>query len=152
MSKRAKKEGFIEASAALQRIESRISNANNIDGDFGMKVMGVLSQYNMPDLAIMEKAYSHRTQSKGKSWIQTLSQLRNAPLHEGFFHIRDGTFDIDEILRIENHLHDILIRIVLKILEYQGEYQPRVIEHLVDKETVDWVTEKTNVKELGFKD
>jgi hypothetical protein len=150
LKKRAKKESLIDTSAALQRIESKISNANNIDGDFGMKVMDILSWYNMPDLAIMEKAYSQRTQSKGKSWIQTLSQLRNAPLHEGFFHIRDGTFDIDEILIIENHLHDILIRIVLKILEYQGKYQPRVIQYLVDEKTVDWVTEKTNIKELDF--
>jgi len=150
--KRAKKEGLIDASAALQRIESKISNANNMDGDFGMKVMDVLSRYKMPDLVIMEKSYSQRTQSKGKSWIQTLSQLRNAPLHEGFFHIQDGTFDFYEILRIENHLHDALIRIVLKILEYQGKYQPRVIEYLVDEKTVDWVNEMITAKELGYKD
>jgi hypothetical protein len=83
--------------------------------------------------------------------VQTLSQLRNTPLHKGYFPMRDGTFDPDEIVSTENHLHDLLVRIALKIIGYKGYYQPRVIDYLVNGKTVDWVNSFTTVIELGYK-
>jgi len=55
ITRQARKENLLEASASLKRIESRIANANNKDGDFGLKVIDLLKFYKMPDAAIMEK-------------------------------------------------------------------------------------------------
>jgi hypothetical protein len=147
---RAEKDGLIDAGASLRRIESKIANASNTDGDFGMKVMEVLKKYEMLDLFV-EKDYSQHGRSQNRTWVQTLSQLRNTPLHKGYFPMRDGTFDPDEIVSTENHLHDLLVRIALKIIGYKGYYQPRVIDYLVNGKTVDWVNSFTTVIELGYK-
>jgi len=149
LSSRAKKENLLETSASLDDIESRVANSNNTDGDFGMKVMDILKHYKMPDAVIMGKEYFPQSQS-GRSWIQTLSWFRNAPTHKGYFSIQDGTFESDEIVKVENHLHDILVRIVLKTLGYTGKYQPRVIDQIVDDKTVEWVKETTSTQELGY--
>ena len=111
--------------------------------------MDILKHYKMPDAVIMRKEYFPQSQSS-RSWIQTLSWFRNAPTYKGYFSIQDGTFESDEIIKIENHLHDILVRIVLKILGYTGKYQPRVIDQIVDDKTVEWVKETTSMQELGY--
>ena len=152
LSRRAKKEGLLGARDALQRIESKISNANNKDGDFGLKVISLLDRYKMPDAIIMNQYYSARHGYENKSWAQLLSQLRNTPIHHGYFEIQNGLFRSDEIMKTQDHLHDILVRIAFKILGYTREYQPAVIDYLVDGKTADWVTESTSAKELGYPD
>lgn len=152
LSHQARNENLIGAGASLNRIESKIANASNTDGDFGMKVMDVLEKYKMPDVPIVEKHYSRKAHPQNITWLQTLSQLRNTPLHKGYFPIQDGTFDAYEIISIENHLHDLLVRIALKIIGYKGEYQPRVISYLVDGMTIEWVNDSTTANKLGYKD
>jgi len=150
LSRRAKKEGLPAARDALQRIESKISNANNKDGDFGLKVISLLDRYKMPDAIIMEQYFSAQPENNGKSWAQLLSQFRNTPIHQGYFEIQNGKFESDEIMKTQDHLHDILVRITFKILGYTGQYQPVVIHHLVDGKTADWVSDKTSAAELGY--
>jgi hypothetical protein len=134
---------------SLKRIKDRIDNASNTDKDFGLKVLDLLNFYQMPDAVIMERYYSQLPEGKA-SWAGFLSSVRNSPLHEGYFAIQDGTFDSDEIINVEDHLHDILVRIALKILEYDREYQPKVIDHLVDGKTRGWVTENISAIDLGY--
>src|SRR5690606_38585913 len=76
LSRRAKKEDLFGARDALQRIESKISNANNKDGDFGLKVISLLDRYEMPDAIIMDRYLSSRPGYEDKSWAQLLSQFR----------------------------------------------------------------------------
>lgn len=150
LMRQAQKENLIEASIALRRIGNRVENANNKDGDFGLKVVDLLKFYKLPDSEIMEKHYSE-TNSESRSWASFLSQMRNDPIHTGYFEMEKGTYESDEIIKTQDHLHDILIRIVLKTLGYEGEYQPRVIDHLTDGKTVNWVTKESTLSDLGYK-
>jgi hypothetical protein len=147
----SKKEGLPEDTTySLERIMKRIENASNTDKDFGLKVLDLLNFYQLPDAAIMERYYSQQPGSRTESWTDFLSSIRNSPLHSGYFSIQDGAFDSDELVNVEDHLHDILVRIALKILGYNGEYQPKVIDHWVDGKTRDWVTENTSAVNLGY--
>ena len=135
---------------SLERIAKKIENANNTDKDFGLKVLELLDFYQLPDAAIMERYYAQHSGERTKSWAGFLSHIRNSPLHEGYFAIQDSTFSSDEIVNAEDHLHDILVRIVLKILSYDGKYQPKVIDHWIDGKTKDWVTESASAFDLGY--
>ncbi|MBK9209133.1 MAG: hypothetical protein IPL71_12850 [Anaerolineales bacterium] len=148
--RQAQKENLIEASTTLRRIGNRIENANNKDGDFGLKVIELLRFYKLPDSEIMEKHYSE-INGGSRNWASFLSQIRNAPIHTGYFEMENGTYESGEIIKTQDHLHDILIRIALKTLGYEGEYQPRVIDHLTDGRTVNWVTKESTVTDLGYK-
>ncbi|GEM_PF-2822905 len=139
-----------DVSYSLERIEKKIENANNTDGDFGMKVLKLLDLYKLPDTAIMEQHFFQEVGKSIKSWAGFLSMLRNAPIHQGYFAIQDGIFDWEEIINAQDHLHDILVRIVLKILGYDGKYQPKVIDVPADGKTIDWVTENTSAEDLGY--
>jgi hypothetical protein len=150
LSRQAKKDNLIEASASLHKIGSKVENASNTDGDFGIKVMDLLKWYKMPDAIIMEKHYSGFSDNERKSWTGFLSQLRNAPIHKGYFEIENGTYASSEIINTQDHLQDILVRIALKTLGYEGQYQPRVIDYLTDGKTVQWVTEESTVNDLGY--
>lgn len=138
-----------EIAPVLQQIANRIENAKNIDRPFGLAVIDLLEKYKLPDKEIMEKFYSSYSEIENTSWARTLSKYRGAAMHSGYF--AKEKFDIYDIAILEDHLHDILVRIVLKILGYDGEYQPRVIRHTVDGKTIDWVNENTQAFELGYK-
>ena len=146
LSRKARKEGSSEEVIySLERIANRI-NANNKDDDFGMKVIKILDWYGFPDSKIMSKYYQEK---KNKSWSGYLSQIRNNPIHDGYFSLQDGKHNSDEIINIQDHLHDILVRIFLVILKYDGHYRSKVKDqHEVDK--VNWVIEKTSAINLGY--
>lgn len=133
----------------LQQIGSRISNAKNTDRAFGLAVMDLLQKYELPDITIMDKYYALHPDIHGRSWIQTLTKYRGATIHTGYF--SHENYDIQDILVLEDHLHDILVRIALKILDYKGTYQPRVIQYLVDGKNIQWLDEDTLATKLGYK-
>ncbi len=147
LSQKAKKENLLSARDVLKRMESRILDVKNKDGDFGRKVICLLDHYGLSDASAMEQYYSGQDRP---TWAQVLSQFRNAPIHHGYFEFQNGTFELSEISAIQDHLFDILVRIVLKVIDYRGEYQPRVIDHTTDRKTVDWVTKSISSKELGY--
>lgn len=49
-----------------------------------------------------------------------------------------------------NHLHDVTGRIVLRILEYDGGYQPTVIPYRSVPFELDWVKLDTPAGALGY--
>lgn len=146
LSRRARSEGVSEEICySLERIANRI-NANNKDDDFGTKVIKILDWYELPDSKIMSKYYHEK---KNKSWAGYLSQIRNNPIHDGYFSLQDGKHNSDEIINFQDHLHDILIRIFLKILDYNEDYNPKVKDRYVAQKA-NWVTEKTSAIDLGY--
>lgn len=146
LSRKANKEGLSEEVVySVERIAKRLNDVNNTDDDFGTKALRMLNWYKMPDADIMEKYYQD---TKGISWAGYLSKMRNDPIHDGYFSIQDGTHDSDEISNAQDHLHDILARIMLKILNYDGEYKSKVKDHR--NRNVDWVTETASAHELGY--
>jgi hypothetical protein len=133
----------------LERIASRIANAKNVDRAFDLAVKDLLEKYELPDITIMENFYASHSHKRGRSWLQSLTKYRGAAIHTGYF--SHEKYNAHDVVILEDHLHDILVRIALKILVYQGTYQPRVIRYLVDGKTVQWLDEDTLATELGYK-
>jgi hypothetical protein len=132
----------------LQQIARKVENARNIERAFGLAVLELLKKYDLPDSLIMEKYYAKSLERQDKSWAQTLTKYRGAAVHTGYF--AQEKHDIWDVLQMEDHLQDILVRIALKILNYKGKYRPRIKRHLSDGKEVNWVTDETTATELGY--
>lgn len=50
---------------------------------------------------------------------------------------------------VANHLHDLLVRIILKMIKYDGTYQPIVIIATA-RQPVDWVQPSMSAENLGY--
>lgn len=70
-------------------------------------------------------------------------------MHRGYFDTEEGRHDLDDIVRIFFHLHDILLRIVFKMLRYHSAYQPPVT-HMTDAQRSDWVNADTTASRIGY--
>lgn len=129
----------------LQRIESRIKNATGpIEVSFGNAVISLLHKLELVDAEVLEKHFGN-----SRAWAELLTQKRNRVIHNAFFELDEREKDIDELYKLYKHLHDILLRIILKSLKYEGTYQPTILSKNRD-ETVDWVTPDTPASELGY--
>jgi hypothetical protein len=147
--RRISDESSSDIKATLHQIENRIMNANNTDRAFGLAVTDLFKKYELPDKSIMDKYYTLFAESQGKSWVNILTKYRGAAVHTGYF--AEEKYNIQDVLVLEDHLHDILIRIALIIIGYEGNYQPRVIQYLADGKTTGWVNENTPATQLGYK-
>ena len=137
---------------ALTRIASRTENACNTDQYFGLKAIGLIDQFDLLDAKIIDAHYQTNPRLDKRMWHQVLSHYRGVVFHQGFFDFNTGEYDFYDLLRIKYHLHDILIRIVLKMLCYDGTYQ-RAVPISGDWEApwpVDWVKPDTPASELGY--
>ena len=70
-------------------------------------------------------------------------------VHNGYLDIYRDDYEEEEIEGVMIHLHDLLVRVILKLLGYDGTYQPTVAMSLSDR-TVDWVTPATSPASLGY--
>jgi hypothetical protein len=134
---------------ALLKIESRTkSNPANIDMDFGLAVVSLLQELGFADADVLDAHYRSNPRTDGRTWPQVLSHYRGTATHRGHFEF-GSEHEIDDVFRYVRHLHDILVRIVLKRLAYDGSYQPTVSILTTDR-TVDWVKASTPAKLLGY--
>jgi len=134
---------------ALERIASRAGNAANKEKDFGMAMIDLTRRFALSDADILEAHLTAHTIASTDSWAGLLSKLRGAVTHEAYFELPSGRHDLDEILMVTDHLHDLLLRILFKILGYSGMYQPQT-PLLPRFEQVDWVTPATPAAFLGY--
>ena len=147
-AKQIKRLSSTDMRPVLQQIADKVISAKSKERAFGIAVIDLLKKYELPDVNIMENYYDQRDETQEKSWAQTLSKYRGAVVHKGYF--AHEHYDVEGILQLEDHLHDLLVRIALKTLGYKGNYQPRVIRHLVDEKTVDWLNEESTAANLGY--
>ena len=129
---------------ALETIASRVRNANNRDKNFGSQLRELLDRLELRDAEAME---AHP--SEAGAWLQTVNRCRNAVVHNGYLDIHRDDYDEEEIEGTMIHLHDLLVRVVLKLLVYGGTYQPTTTMSLTDR-TIDWVTPDTSPASLGY--
>ena len=133
----------------LEKINSRIINAPNKDNDFGLAVCKLLELFNMPDAKILNNFYEKNINNNvANSWACLLSRYRGAAIHTGFFHFLNSDSYIKDSLTITNHLHDILVRILFKIIGYDGKYQPSMFSYCCPSE-IDWIKSDTSPYYLG---
>jgi hypothetical protein len=134
----------------LQRIAARINNQTQIRRGFGESVVELLSVFALPDADIATRHYATTPGAVAKSWQEVLTKYRSVVAHGSSFDFGPGgTHDIWDVWRVIKHLHDILVRLLLTILGYDGTYQP-TIQSVITHKTPDWVKSTTTATELGY--
>lgn len=138
--------------ANLTKIADRVINAKNTERDFGLAFIDLLKKFSLPDADIVNIHHQTDPRSDEYEWHQVLSHYRGIVIHEGYFNLKDNKYDRYDLVRIWKHLHDILIRIVLKMLCYDGTYQRSVLipGDWAASWAVDWVKPDTPASELGY--
>jgi hypothetical protein len=151
-AREAARAGLLDQSRVLEKIAERVrSNAANKDVDFGLAVASLLKHFDLPDAGIVDTHYRAKPRPDSiQTWSGVLSHYRGTTMHRGFFDISGKRHDFDDILIINDHLHDILIRIIFKIIGYDGTYQPPVIK-MTTNPRADWVTPDLPAERLGYK-
>ena len=80
--------GELTNKGRFRRSPGRLSNAANIDVDFGLSVCELLKSYGIPDADIMDAHYPTLPRSDGiPTWSALLSRYRGIAIHEGHFDV-----------------------------------------------------------------
>ncbi|HOV82770.1 MAG TPA: hypothetical protein PLQ01_08870 [Methanothrix sp.] len=145
-------------SNAIREIANRTrSNPTGTARKFGLSLSDLLKLFDLADVNIIEKYY--QASKNEKSWVDFISHCRGVEIHKGFLAFNGDEFDPKEISVITAHLHDILFRLVFKMLYYDGIYQSPIKPLPNPKESpiqphphpkVDWVNPSTSPKMLGY--
>lgn len=147
---RMRNEGDARQAEALDAIASRVRSANNKDKSFGSQLRELLGRLGLHDAEAMEAHVRTLThQDAPASWLQTVNRYRNDVVHEGYLNVFGGSHEEEQIEGTMIHLHDLLVRVVLKLLGYSGTYQPTVSLSL-SSQTVDSVTPERDPSSLGY--
>jgi hypothetical protein len=142
--------GFVDLASSLRRIAERtISTPANVDRDFGLTVVSLLERFGLNDTAVVDGYYQSNPRPDGRKWHQVLSHYRGLSQHGGAFRVRTKEHSPLEIYKLSNHLADIIARIILKQLGYDGEYQRATLTWR-DSSGLDWVTPSTPAAQLGY--
>lgn len=138
-----------EEGAAVRKIADRASGMDQKDRAFGASVVALLHHFGFAhDVAIASRNYQE-VRLDSRSWDAALSHWRGVVLHGGYFDFNSGPYDFEVIMSTCFHLHDVAVRIILKLLGYTGSYQPAV-SLLPNPQLVDWVREGTSPADLGY--
>ena len=129
----------------LDQIANRVRSADQKDKAFGLAVGKLLKAFWLPDAQILEEHYHSRT----NGWGALLSHYRGDVTHHGYLDILEAGHDWEEIAAISNHLHDTLARVVLKILQFDGGYNPGVLKY-TGAFPVNWVKPHFSAQALGY--
>jgi hypothetical protein len=135
---------------AVHRIANRLPGAAQRSGTFGETVAALLDKFALPDAAILEAHYATTPPTARQSWVDDLTYYRNAAAHGTYFDLGPGKSEISHVFRMSNHMLDMLLRIVFKMLGYTGTYHPPV-SILTDNRGIDWVQPTTSAKALGYR-
>jgi len=137
---------------SMQQISQRVQNSNNRDRDFGLALVDLLKAFDFHDSDIVDYYYQKNPRKDGREWCNVLSHYRGVVIHSSYFDIESGKYDFFEVIKICAHLHDILLRVVFKMLCYTGTYQRAVIvpNSWAGNYSIDWVKRDTPASELGY--
>ncbi len=136
----------------LAVIRDRILNSQLKDNVFALSLTKLLQHqdFQFSDVAIVEAFYQANPRPDAKTWSQLVSMYRNVTAHDNYFLPSEN---FDDVMRITIHLHDMLLRLMLKVIGYNSYYS-----HLVVRKgkispkllSVDWVHPNTPASELGY--
>lgn len=134
----------------IQKIGDRVLSSQSKSNDFGLAVCDLLQQFTFPDADIVDAYYAASPRpDKIMAWHQVLSFYRGAVLHVGYFDV-SIQHNREDIMRIILHLHDALLRVVFRMLNYSSTYIPTVVSYTINK-PIDWVKPDTPAQQLGYK-
>jgi hypothetical protein len=134
--------------AVLETIADRAQSAGQTEKSFGLAVADLARQFGFQDEQVLDAHLAAHPHPTGKSWPGVLTHYRAAATHDAYFDYASRE-DLYTILRVVNHLHDLLLRVLLKTIGYDQPYQPP-IPPLMQRDSVDWVTPATPADLLGY--
>ena len=143
--------GDHRASTALGTIGARVANAANTERKFGLALADLLQRFGLPDAAVVDEYLKSNSWPDGRErWVDIVSHYRTDVIHFG--HLRLGTEGEGwrEVWTVINHLHDVMVRILLQSLGYDGGYHPAVVTGPSVPCEVDWVKSDTPARALGY--
>jgi hypothetical protein len=134
--------------AVLETICSKAQNAGQREKSFGLAVADLAQKFGFHDAAVLDAHFTAHPHPTGKPWPGVLTFYRAAATHDAYFDWSQRE-DLYTILRVRDHLHDLMLRVLFKTIGYDGPYQSP-IPPLMQRDSVDWVTPTTPPGLLGF--
>jgi hypothetical protein len=134
---------------SLQRIEDRIRIAPSKENDFGRAVLELLRRFDLHDADVLQPHLAAHPVAGNDNWPGLISCYRGTVTHEGYFDLLSGRHDTFEILDVTDHFHDVLLRVLFKIVGYNGLYEIQMPPRY-RCEPVPWVTTGTHPGALGY--
>lgn len=150
LGRRARRAGHTEEADLLEHMANQARSADKTRPGFGRAVVRLLERFDLHDATAMANHELANRITGDARWLRKLIDYRNAPTHVGYFNFRDGAFDVLEVVHFTTHLHDLLTRLILRIVGYDGYYQPTV-EAWADAQLVGWVQPNTAPSRLGYR-
>jgi hypothetical protein len=149
LAKDARQRNDFDDARILETIASRTANAAGIEKKFGLAVIDLLKKFGLHDSEVIDRFIGANSRADGLAdWASVLSSYRGATIHEGYMDF-PTKHDVADVIRICRHLKDVIARVILKIVGYQGTYEP-VTSRSYGPHPVDWVQATTAPQRLGF--
>ncbi len=149
MGREAKQDHREDVGNLLEKTAGRIQSSHRFQSAFGEAVTRLLAMEGLHDLEVVTKYLASNPRGDKKKWLEIVSYYRALVLHSGYIETEGKPDDFAGAIQIMHHLHDILLRIVLRRLKYDGTYAPPTIGESAQN-TLDWVTPETAPKWLGY--
>jgi hypothetical protein len=149
LSSHQESEGNTQDTDVLKKIAGQVKQACNLQVPFGKAVLRLLEKFGLPDGDIVTAHYKTHPRPDRREWHEVLSYYRAIPIHAGAFDLSSKKHDFNDLMRINLHLHDVLLRIIMKMLDYDGAYQPTVLKWQTG-EKISWVNLSTPASKLGY--
>jgi hypothetical protein len=150
MAKQAAAGDNLGEAAALRRIKGNLGNITKVAEEFGPGVVALLEKCGLNDAVIINRymaqnPYSDRIQN----WGDLLSHYRGTTFHEGYFDVQGKEAEKEELINVCFHLRDVLFRVILRLIGYEGRYSVRVANRYY-LQSIDWVTDAIPASRLGY--
>lgn len=132
-------EGKDSDKVELERISQVVSGAMNKSPkkpDEARALMLLAIELGLMDFAVLPDP---------NGWMQLYNKYRNQVIHEGYL---PSNYPAEEYIPLWFHLQDLLIRVVLKKLGYDGKYRKFIPPR--KNRRVDWVQADTSISELWY--
>lgn len=130
--------------ATVQRIASRVEQADAIEDSFGLTIPRLLQHYGLHDERAIADCYSARPRFDGLTWPAALNKYRAGVIHKGHIDFSGGV-PMSDVVSITKHLVDVASRICLKEIGYLGTYNP-FNDAATQVVRIDWITSAEHVE------
>ena len=138
------------AAGFLEGAMDRLDNLEIQAPTFPKKIEHLLDNAALPDSHVLDLYYRAQPGAGHKKWTDVLGAYRDKVMYRGYVGIGEEGLRFDEAMRVFRHLQDVLLRLILKTLGYDGEYHPAVLGAEAPAR-VDWVTKAALPEQLGFR-
>lgn len=136
----------------LDRIAEAFASVKSSPLGFSKRIELLLQKFGLEDALILNEHYDlNPGPDNTKRWADVVVYYRNKVMHSAWFDWESKRVNFRELTAITFHMHDILVRIVLILLEYDGKYVPSIFQLRGLSKEITWVQKATSsAKDLGY--